>query len=170
MLEYIILGFLMYGEKSGYDLKQCMLKSTSNFFDASFGSIYPALKKLEAKGFISLRETVEGGKYKKLYAISEHGKSDFMNWLGQPVNFSKTRPDHLVKIFFFGFLPKEKAVENLKAFIKEVEPVLNMLKEHENGAKEKADFFQLNTLLFGINYYEFVINWSNHLLKGFRNV
>ncbi|WP_236880832.1 PadR family transcriptional regulator [Clostridioides difficile] len=49
MLEYIILGFLMEKELSGYDLKQIMSESTSYFFDASFGSIYPALKRLETK-------------------------------------------------------------------------------------------------------------------------
>lgn len=51
MLEYIILGFLLSKDLTGYDLKQRMAKSTSFFFDASFGSIYPALKRLEAKKY-----------------------------------------------------------------------------------------------------------------------
>jgi Predicted transcriptional regulators len=165
MLEYIILGFLMYGERSGYDLKQNMARSTSNFFDASFGSIYPALKKLEGKGFINSMEIVEGGKYKKLYAISEGGKSEFRNWLEQPLEFSRIKPDHLIKVFFYGFLPKETVRGKLEAFIKEVEQVLNGLKEHEGEVKEKADFFQFSTLLFGLDYYKFVINWSTGLLK-----
>lgn len=102
-LEYIILGFLMSSEMSGYDLKQKMTESTSNFFDAGYGSIYPTLKRMEAKSFISLREIVEGGKYKKLYAITELGKSEFLNWLELPVEFSRTKTDHLIKIFFFKF-------------------------------------------------------------------
>jgi DNA-binding PadR family transcriptional regulator len=44
MLEYIILGYLLIGEMSGYDLKRWMSYCTSNFFDASFGSIYPRSK------------------------------------------------------------------------------------------------------------------------------
>jgi DNA-binding PadR family transcriptional regulator len=165
MLEYIILGFLMVGEMSGYDLKQHMAKSTSNFFDASFGSIYPALKRMEAKGFICSREVVDGGKYKKLYAISECGKSDFMNWLNQPIEFTKTRLDHLVKIFFLGFLPTKKAIEEIQVFIKEVESVLEKLTESQSKIKEKADMYQFSTLLYGIQYYQSIIDWCNNLLK-----
>lgn len=170
MLEYIMLGFLMYGEMSGYDLKQRMLKSTSNFFDASFGTIYTALKRMEVKGAICSREVVDGGKFKKLYSISEYGKSDFMNWLEQPVDFSRTKPDHLIKVFFFGFLPKEKAIDKLKEFIKEVEKVFNTLKKHENQVKEKYDIYQFSTLIFGINYYKYVIDWSNNLLSDLEKI
>ncbi|WP_088185748.1 PadR family transcriptional regulator [Desulfosporosinus sp. FKA] len=52
MTEYILLGFLMQNSMTGYDIKQHMSMSTSYFIDASFGSIYPALKRLEQKGFI----------------------------------------------------------------------------------------------------------------------
>lgn len=165
MLEYIILGFLMYKEFSGYDLKQVMLRSTSNFFDASFGSIYPALKRLEAKGFIHSREEVEGGKYKKIYAISATGKSEFMNWLEQPIEFSKTQQDHLVKVFFLGFLPQEKAVQALQCLIKKVEPVLGKLTESQSKIKAKTDIYQYSTLLYGIHYYRFIIEWIHGLIE-----
>ncbi|AIQ13004.1 PadR family transcriptional regulator [Paenibacillus durus] len=170
MLENIMLGFLMYGEMSGYDLKQRMLKSTSNFFDASFGTIYTALKRMEVKGAICSREVVDGGKYKKLYSITEYGKSDFTNWLEQPVDFTRTKPDHLIKVFFFGFLPKEKAISNLKAFIEEVEEVHNSLKILENQIKETSDVYQFSTLIFGINYYKYVIDWSHNLLGDLENI
>ena len=70
MLEYIILGFLMRRKATGYDLKQYMAESTSYFFDASYGSIYPALKRLEEKKFLCSEEQVTGGKFKKLYSVT----------------------------------------------------------------------------------------------------
>ena len=154
---------------SGYDLKQAMLKSTSNFFDASFGSIYPALKRLEAKGMINARETVDAGKYKKLYAITNTGKPHFLEWLEQPIEFSGTKLDHLVKVFFLGFLPKEKAVALLENFIGKVDPVLSKLKEFQPKAKSKADIFQFSTLLYGIEYYQFIIDWSRDLIQQLSN-
>ncbi|MHA6534185.1 PadR family transcriptional regulator [Paenibacillus sp. BAC0078] len=169
MLEYIMLGFLMNGELSGYDLKQCMVKSTSNFFDASFGTIYTALKRMEARGAIDSREVVDGGKLKKLYSISGDGKSEFMKWLELPVEFTRTKPDHLVKVFFLGFLPKEKAIEKLQALIAEVEKVFNSLRKHENQIKESYDVYQFSTLVFGINYYKYVIEWGNKLLSDLEN-
>lgn len=168
MLEYIFLGFFMYGEMSGYDLKQKMAKSTSNFFDASFGSIYPALKRLEGKGHIISREIVDGGKFKKVYAISGEGRTDFLNWLEQPIELSKTKPDYLVKVFFLGLLPKEKAIASLEAFIGEVEPVAESLREKEAGLRENEDIFPLATLQFGIRYYDLVLDWSNCLLNRLR--
>lgn len=165
MLEYIILGFLMRREMSGYDLKLYMAKSTSNFFDASFGSIYPALKRLETKGQISSREVVDCGKYKKLYSITDTGKICFRNWLEQPIEFAKTRLDHLVKVFFLGFLPKEMAMQELQSLIPEVETVLSNLKESQPKIKVKTDMFQYSTLIYGIHYYQFIINWCNDLLQ-----
>lgn len=47
MLIYVILGFLCEKDMTGYEIKQKMTISTSNFIDASFGSIYPMLKKME---------------------------------------------------------------------------------------------------------------------------
>ena len=54
MLEHIILGFLMTKDRSGYDLKWLMENSTSYFINASFGSVYPALKRLAQKNLVTL--------------------------------------------------------------------------------------------------------------------
>ena len=156
---------MLFRSMTGYDLKQCMLNSTSNFFDASFGSIYPALKKMEEKGLVSSMEVVEGGKYKKRYAITEIGETDFRNWLEQEIDFSKTRPDHLIKVFFFGFLPKEKAIHSLHKFIEGVEQVHTRLAEYDSQVKLHADTYQYSTLVFGMDYYKLIINWSKDLLQ-----
>jgi DNA-binding PadR family transcriptional regulator len=165
MLEFILLGFLKYGEMSGYQLKQCMAESTSNFFDASFGSIYPALAKMEKRGAITVRGVVEGGKYKKLYSITKEGAEEFMRWLKGPIHFSKIRPDHLVHIFFYGFLPKETALFNLNQFILKVSEVMDNLKKQGGDVDCKADGYMFSTLRFGIDYYSLIISWCEDLIK-----
>lgn len=169
MLEYIILGFLMHCEMSGYDLKQWMTTSTSYFFDASFGSIYPALKRLEEKGLINSREIVEGSKYKKMYSINENGKAVFMSWLEEPIVFAKARQDHLVKIFFYELLPKEKTIPNLKALIKEIEPVLKQLSDAKDKVAKEYNinqfYYRYSTMVYGTKYYQFVIQWCNNLIN-----
>ncbi len=164
MLEYIIMGFLREREMSGYQLKQCMAKSTSNFFDASFGSIYPALKRLESRGAVILRDVVEGGKLKKMYSISHAGTAEFMDWLEKPIEMAKCRPDPLIKLFFYGFLPKEKATANLKLYIAGVEEVLSGLRQYEPEVKKIADMYQYSTIAYGIEYYAFIIRFSNDLI------
>lgn len=170
MLEYIILGFLMKGETSGYDLKQWMTKTTSYFFDASFGSIYPALKRLEQKGFVNFREIVEGSKYKKVYQITDKGKEAFKVWINKPIDFDKSRHDHLVKIFFYEFLPKDKAIERIKDLIEEVKTVLNKLTAEKDEAEKKFDvynfYYRYSTMLYGIDFYKFLITWCNDLVEN----
>ncbi len=107
MLEYIILGFLMEKELSGYDLKQIMSESTSYFFDASFGSIYPALKRLETKGYIHYHEVIDGSKLKKLYSITNTGKEVFLEWLKKPINFLKQSKTTLLIYSFTSIYPKK---------------------------------------------------------------
>jgi DNA-binding PadR family transcriptional regulator len=169
MLEYIILGFLMKEEMSGYDLKQWMANCTSYFFDASFGSIYPALKRLEDKGYICYREVVESSKFKKLYSITDMGKSYFLSWLEKPIVFSKTKQEHLVYFYFYQYLPKETAILNLKTFITEVESLLNQLSKEKSDVEKKCDAnqftFLYSTMVYGVNYYQFIIDWCNELLK-----
>ncbi|WP_324824739.1 PadR family transcriptional regulator [Sinanaerobacter sp. ZZT-01] len=168
MLEYIILGFLMKEEMSGYDLKQWMANCTSYFFDASFGSIYPALKRLEEKGYISCHEVVESSKFKKLYAITDMGKTSFLSWLETPIVFSKTKQEHLVHFYFYQYLPKEKAILNLKTFISEVELCFNQLSKQKSDLEEAYDVNQLtfvySTMVYGIRYYQFIIDWCKNLL------
>ena len=75
MIEYILLGILTYGDMTGYDLKKFMAGSTANFYEASFGSIYPALKRMEQKGWVQVQEATVGGKVKKFYGLQELGRS-----------------------------------------------------------------------------------------------
>lgn len=42
MLEYIILGLLMEGPMSGYEMKKTIDSSVGLFYRASYGSLYPA--------------------------------------------------------------------------------------------------------------------------------
>ena len=53
-LKYALLGFLTYQSRSGYDLKQLMDVSTSNFWHAKQSQIYTTLKKMEKDGNMPL--------------------------------------------------------------------------------------------------------------------
>lgn len=100
-VKTIILGFLNYGEMSGYDIKQAFTNSIGFFYDASFGAIYPALRKLEEEGFVTKQEIIQSGKPNKiLYRITEAGKQSFRQEIQTPILPPVLRSDMLVKIFF----------------------------------------------------------------------
>ncbi|MDP4143992.1 MAG: helix-turn-helix transcriptional regulator [Bacillota bacterium] len=165
MLEYIILGFLMSGNKSGYDLKMSMQKSTSNFFAASFGSIYPALNRLEKLGYIVPCVESLSAKAKKNYQITDVGKAEFMQWLQEPISFSKIKFDYLVKIFFFNYLEKEKSKELINLLIWDIKKAVMELSNVEKQVNGRIDLYQKATLEFGKDYYCFLINWCEKLIE-----
>ncbi|ASJ55034.1 transcriptional regulator [Brevibacillus formosus] len=110
-VKTIILGFLSYGEMSGYDIKQAFTNSIGFFYDASFGAIYPALRKLEEEGFVTKQEIIQSGKPNKiLYRITEAGKQSFRQEIQTPILPPVLRSDMLVKIFF----GKSRTIEEQK--------------------------------------------------------
>ncbi len=108
-VKTIILGVLNYGEMSGYDIKQFFSTNISFFYDASYGAIYPALRKLEQDGYVTKREIVQSGKPNKiLYSITEEGKRLFQEEISTPFQPALLRSDMLVKIFFGGLRSPEE--------------------------------------------------------------
>lgn len=170
MLEMIILGFLMDHPASGYDLKQYMAQTTSYFFDASYGSIYPALKRMAEKGHIRPEEQVAKGKFRKLYSITEEGRDHFLKWLNQPVHFISTRLDHLVPFFFYDYLDEDTAARNVTAFIQEIHVCLDALeaqkRELDSACPDAAGTHHYAVLGYGIQYYQNLIQWCTRLCAG----
>lgn len=72
----LCLGILSTGDASGYEIKKDIEEGLfSNFIDASYGSIYPALTQLAAEGLVTVRaETQTGKPDKKVYTVTEAGQ------------------------------------------------------------------------------------------------
>lgn len=158
--DFIILGFLMYKDMSGYDIKQQMSVSTSYFIDSSFGSIYPSLKRLEAKELICSKEVVQKTKVKILYSINEKGREEFLKWLSSPIAVSKTSiVSVLSKVFFFRYLVDSDKTALIKTYIDQLSELKNNLLDLKSKICAHADKFEMSTLDFGLAYYDFIINW-----------
>jgi DNA-binding PadR family transcriptional regulator len=68
VLDFAILGLLHDGPRHGYELKRAL--GDLGFWQVSFGSLYPALRRLEKKGFI---EAAAGEGRRKAYRITPAG-------------------------------------------------------------------------------------------------
>jgi len=92
-----------------------MDNSTNFFWNAKLSQIYPALKKLEQEGYITSKKIPqEGPPDKKIYTITEKGKTELISWLEQPITELpiQKNPD-LLKSFFSGILKKEIIFDQL---------------------------------------------------------
>ena len=60
--SYVILGMLRLGRRTGYEIKSLVDVSTRFFWAASYGQIYPELKRLESAGLIEGTSSPQGGR------------------------------------------------------------------------------------------------------------
>jgi PadR family transcriptional regulator, regulatory protein AphA len=76
----ICLAILAHGEATGYDLKKSWQEGPFAYLGgASYGSIYPALAKLQQDGLIKSREEIQPGKpARKIYALTGAGRAAFV--------------------------------------------------------------------------------------------
>lgn len=96
------LGLLTFGEATGYEIKKAFEDGAfRSFIDASFGSIYPALNKLTEDGHVTCKAMVQDGRPdKKIYSITEAGRSFFKDALQETPQEDKFRSEFLFWMTF----------------------------------------------------------------------
>ncbi len=142
-VKTIILGFLNYGEMSGYDIKQAFSNNIGFFYDASYGAIYPALRKMEQEGYVTKREIVQSGKPNKiLYSITDEGKKLFHSEINTPIQSPMLRSDMLVKLFFGGLRSQEDRAALVKDSITFQKQLYAQMNKKYNELEGNLDDYQ----------------------------
>src|SRR5438874_13781615 len=69
----VILGMIRMGKRTGYEIKQLVDVSTRFFWAASYGQIYPELRRLEEAGLIEGEDDPTGGRQRRAYTLTPAG-------------------------------------------------------------------------------------------------
>lgn len=79
----VCLAILQFSDATGYEIKKMSTEEQFSYFiDASFGSIYPALSRLQEDGCVTVREEYESGKPpRKVYSITDKGREELIESL-----------------------------------------------------------------------------------------
>jgi DNA-binding PadR family transcriptional regulator len=151
MVEMMLLGFLMDGAKTGYEVKKYMEKSTHYFFNTGFSSIYPKYKKLEKEGRVRVSQEIKNGKLNKVYSLTPEGKEAFQDWLAVKPEIGRIRDEALLKVFFFDHLEEKKRTEQLAAYTEALRAHVNALKAiRERLSVHRIEPWKKTTREFGI--------------------
>jgi DNA-binding PadR family transcriptional regulator len=149
-VQSVLLGFLMRQGMTGYDLKKAFSMSFSFFSGLSYGSIYPALKKMEKLGLISKTvEIQDGAPNRKVYTITEAGRNAFLESLRTPLAPERHKIGFLMKLFFFAYLPPEERKAIAARQLETIEQLHSLLKSFRPEIETRADRFQLLCFEFG---------------------
>lgn len=104
LLEYALVGLTAQEPLSGYDLKKIFETTEMRQFSSSPGSIYPALRRLEKRAFLTSSEEATGDRTRRLYRPTEAGKEALRAWLLAPVTLEELHDDGRTPILRFAFL------------------------------------------------------------------
>ena len=170
MLEYIILGMVLNKDLTGYDIKKYIENGIGVFYKASYGSLYPALKKLTEKGLLVMYEEPRGGRQKKFYHLTGEGRIVFMGWLVLPLNVLDGASAHLAKVYFFDQLPPDIRDHQLMQHEINSMNFLHKLQTLENEFSQMKNqdcfYYKLSTLYYGICVTRESIRWCQHIRAG----
>ena len=155
---YVILGMLGWRPMSGYEVKSIVDKSTRFFWAASYGQIYPELKRLQDQGLVRGRSEPTGGRARVVYELTESGWGALRDWLGsghEPL--FELRDEGMLKLFFSDALP-ERRVENIRAMRLRQERKLAQLRELEAKGVD-MHLGPALTLELGIGFTQWFVDW-----------
>lgn len=169
--EYILLGLLSHEELSGYDLKKRIDLSIRRFWDAGYGQIYPALRRLEREGSVSARAEPSGkGPERILYSITAAGRGKLSDWLAEPGDREYVRYEVLLKLFFGNLRGGEANLESIEAFRRrhtaDLDRILSFKSDLERALDQDPDhlYFYL-TVLFGEKVYRAYLDWAGEAVR-----
>jgi DNA-binding PadR family transcriptional regulator len=160
---YVILGMLAWGPQSGYDVKSQVDKSVRLFWAASYGQIYPELKRLSEAGLIEGES--EGGRRRTVYRITDLGAEALEAWLAEEPQTFEARDEALLKLFLADAAP-ETAVASLEAKLRNHEAKLKGLREIE--ASGEATGLTGVVLRYGIESSEWMVDWCRREAERLR--
>ncbi|WP_232699867.1 PadR family transcriptional regulator [Brevibacillus daliensis] len=141
-VKSIILGLLHYREMSGYDIKQFFTTSIGFFYDASYGAIYPALKKLEQEGLVTKEEVMQTGKPNKImYYLTAEGKEHFRAEMKSDIENPVLRSDMLTRLFFANLQSHEEQKDFFHQLISYQEQrKMNLQDNYEKSTEDLNDY------------------------------
>jgi len=111
----VILGMVGIGKSTGYDIKQLVDRSTRFFWAASYGQIYPELRRLEEARLLRSREEPTGGRSRTVYELTDAGLGALNEWLRSDHGLlGEMRDEGMLKLFFSDLAGPERQRQILR--------------------------------------------------------
>jgi len=129
-VKTVCLGMLTDGPASGYDMKKCFESTFGHFFPAGYGSIYPALATLARNGLVEFEEVPQEGKPdRKVYSITDEGRTELDKALSNPTPTHKVRSEFLAMMCFAHLMSDEQINAVIDNKLTELDCFLKLLDE-----------------------------------------
>ena len=181
MLEFAILGLLHQSPMHGYELRKQLAQVLGGLRSISYGSLYPALKRMHAAGLISTDEPdphallpadappLTGRRGKVVYTITVEGKERFHELVCQ------TGPEAYddggsfgVRLAFFRHTASDVRLRVLEGRRRTVERQREGLRASLARTRERLDHYTLELQRHGLESVDREVRWLSELIDTER--
>jgi DNA-binding PadR family transcriptional regulator len=178
-LEHILLGMLRE-PATGYALRQEFQQGARHFWSAELSQIYPALQKMERRGWLASREQPSPvGPSRRVYRRTAAGLRALVTWLRSPPALGAERFAYLGQLIYMGELDdlphtaaflsqlRERLAGTLE-FLTQVTVPLESKFNDDASALSTVEFHELLALRMGILSLTAKVRWCDESLEMIR--
>lgn len=125
--EHVLLGLICQSPSSGYDLKRMFAATPMGVYQPSSGALYPALRRLEAKGLVQAKApdgASESARHRRVYEPTQAGRDIHMTWLRTPAEPATVARDLGLHLMRFVMMEHAFAREEVLGFLGDLQDAL----------------------------------------------
>jgi len=158
-----ILGFLMSGPSSGWDLMREIRNGLQRFWNITQSHVYRELTNLTASGLLSASEP--GAREKKIYRITRAGRTAFAQWIATPPEQEQIRNPLLIRLWFAEYLDtndrRQMLSEQRELHQERLSAYSGISDDQLEGSEGRRA-----VLRYGIFYEEAMLEWLAEIERG----
>lgn len=176
VLETAVLGMLNDSPLHGYELRKRLNLVLGSFRALSYGSLYPCLKSLEARGLIlghvssdAPPHALSGKRARIVYELTAQGKEHLQTVLSSsgPATWEDESFD--VRFAFFGQTDAETRIRILEGRRSRLNERLEAVRDSNARARERLDEYTLELQRHGLEQVEREVRWLDGLINTERD-
>lgn len=175
VLSFAILGVLSDGPLHGYELRKRLTMVLGPFRALSYGSLYPALKRMSATGLIeeesltpakeSTAPALTGKRARVVYAITGKGKDSFGEWANKPGPEAWEDEGFAAHLAFFSATESKTRMRILEGRRSRLEERVDTLRESLARSQQRLDDYTLQLQKHGLEGAEREVRWLSELIN-----
>lgn len=166
MLDFAILGLLREQPRHGYELKRAL--GELGFWQVSFGSLYPALRRLEKRAHI---DGERGNGRRRSYRLTPKGRATLANMLEDADDTEENERSFQLRLAFLGYLRPDRRIRILEGRRTALVERLCTARSTFLGARgqHSLDRYRLALMERRVHATEADIAWLDELIAGERS-
>jgi len=175
VLELAVLGLLHQAPMHGYELRKRINTVLGSFRALSYGSLYPCLKDMLARGWIVEDEATErsatrrtSGRGKIVYRLTAEGKEHFQDLLADSGPAAWDDEEFGVHLAFFAQTDADVRLRILEGRRSRLEERVDALRQSLTRTRERVDSYTLELQRHGLESVEREVRWLNELIDTER--